>query len=206
LERTGYLSGLVDARIIAAEIALARGDRDRVQHCLAEVTAVRDIDRDESLRVAGIRVHLHGLKGEPADAARVARDAIETVRSGPDPRTSAVLALRLAEAVVFFGLPEEISPDIRAIVPASDEPQAALALAMLDAVPGDASALRRAADAFAEPRLGSRRRYLQVLGAWLAARAAEQEGDREAAALARRRGLDMAEAMGFLPLAERLRV
>ena len=206
LERTGYLTGLVDARIIAAEIALVRGDPDRVQRCLSEVTAVKDIDREESLRVAGIRVHLHGLRDETDDAAQVARDAIETVLSGPDPKTSAVLALRLAEAVVCFGLTEEISRDIRAIVPASDEPQAALALAMLDAVPGDASALRRAADAFAEPRLGSRRRYLQVLGAWLAARAAEQEGDREAAALARRRGLDMAEAMGFLPLAERLRV
>jgi tetratricopeptide (TPR) repeat protein len=206
LERTGYHAGLVDARIIAAETALARGDRDRARRCLEEIAAMKDIDHEESLRIAGIRVHLHGLRGEPADAVQAARDAIETVRTGPDPKTSADLALRLAETVVFFGLAEEIGVDIRAIIPASDEPKAALALAMLDAGHGDAFALRRAADALTEPRIGSRRRYLQVLGAWLAARAAEQEGDREAAALARRRGLDMVGAAGFAPLVERLSV
>ncbi|MHC4972761.1 MAG: BREX system ATP-binding domain-containing protein [Planctomycetota bacterium] len=206
LERTGYLSGLVDARIIAAETALARGDRDHARRRLEEIAAAKDVDREESLRIAGIRVHLHGLCDEPAHAVQIARDAIETVRSGPDPKTSAVLAFRLAEAVVFFGLSEEIRRDIRAIVPESNEPQATLALALLDALPDDAAALRRAADALAEPRLGPRRRYLQVLGAWLAVRAAEQEGDHEAAALARRRGLDLAGAAGFAPLAERLSV
>jgi serine/threonine-protein kinase len=205
LERTGYLAGLVGARTAAAEVALARGDWDSVRQCLSEVAAARDLDRDELHRVAAIRVQLHCLLDEPDDAARVARDAMETVRSGPDPKTSADLALRLAEAVVFFGLPGELATEIRALVPPSDEPNAVLALALLDAVPGDASALRRAADAFAEPRIGSRRRYLQVLGAWLSARAAEQEGDRQAAALALRRGLDMAEVSGFAPLTKRLR-
>jgi serine/threonine-protein kinase len=205
LERTGYLAGLVDARIAAAEIALARGDWDRVRQCLSEVAVARDVDREESLRVTAIRVHLHCLLEEPADAAQVARDAIEMVRSGPDPKASSELALRLAEAVVFFGLPTEMAKEIRAIVPPSDEPKAALALALLDAVPGDAATLRRAADVFAEPRLGSRRRYLQVLGAWLAARAAEHEGDRKATRLALRRGLDTAEATGLEPLAKLLR-
>ena len=205
LERTGYLAGLVGARTAAAEIALARGDWDRVRQYLSEVAAAPDLDRDEAHSVAAIRVHLHCLLDDPDDAARVARDAIETVRSGPDPKTSADLALRLGEAVVFFGLSTDLVPEIRALAPPSDEPKAALALALLDAVPGDASALRRAADAFAEPRIGDRRRYLQVLGAWLAARAAEQEGDREAAHVALRRGLDMAEATGFAPLAKRLR-
>jgi serine/threonine-protein kinase len=206
LERTGYLPGLVAVQIASADIALARGNWDRVRSCLSAVAAVPDATRNQDLDAAAIRVHLHCQTDDSAAAAAAARDAIEMVRSGPEPKTSADLALRLAEAVVFFGLPAEIAPEIRALVPPAEEPEPALALKLLDAASGDAAALRRAADALAEARVVYRRRYLQILSAWLATWVAEIESDRDAADLALRRGLDLAEAAGFVPLAKRLRV
>ena len=165
-----------------------------LDEALAAVGELRDLGEATGylatrLRSRAYQAKLHAVGGRLEEAGRFAREALELARSEADVESNLELIECLSVAVLL-GLPADVCPALRELVPADGDHDSALvmnALCHVEAAsllfgPGpDGAALGRLATSLMKASLGDRRDERHAIGQWLLAESHHLQGDKEAA-------------------------